>query len=268
MSVEYTTAPTTSLALAHYHAWRGIVVKQLRRFLRTWVQTLLPSLVTAGLFLVVFGGLVGREIGTMAGVPYADFLMPGLVMLAIITNAYSNTTLALYGARLQKHIEEILVSPAPTWVVVSGFATGGIVRGLLVGALVVLLAVPFSGLQFHAPLMGALMAVLTATLFSLAGLINGVFARSFDHTSVISTFVLTPLIYLGGLFYPIERLPEPWQSVAALNPLYFVIEGFRYALLGTGAVPPGITVAVLTFATVVTGAVAGWLLHTGVRIRP
>lgn len=260
--------PSGLSALECYYAWRGIVVKQLRRFLRTWVQTILPSMVTTALFLIIFGGLVGRELGEMGGVPYADFLMPGLVMLAIITNAYSNTTLAMYGARLQKHIEEVLVSPTPTWILVAGFAAGGIARGLLVGTLVAVMALPFTGLGFHAPGLGVLLALMTAVLFSLAGLLNGVFARSFDHTSVISTFVLTPLIYLGGLFYPLERLPEGWQSVAVLNPMHPVIEGFRFALLGAGSVHPLVTLAVLGAATGVVAVLVWFLIDRGVRIKP
>ncbi|WP_019593744.1 ABC transporter permease [Thioalkalivibrio sp. ALM2T] len=254
-------------AVLYWYAWRGLVVKQMRRFLRGWLQNLLPSLVTAVLFLAVLGHLVGREIGTMGGVAYADFILPGLIMLAVVTNAYSNTTLAMFGARLQRHIEEILVAPMPPWLIVAGFATGGMLRGLLAGALVLAIALPFSDLQLHHA--GAVLgiALLTAVLFSLAGLINGLFARSFDHTSVISTFVLTPLIYLGGLFYPIERLADPWQGVAQLNPLYYVIEGFRHGLLGHSAVDWTTTFAVLAGASLAVAVLAWWLVARGTRIR-
>ncbi|SEO99817.1 ABC transporter permease [Aquisalimonas asiatica] len=255
-------------AALYWNAYRGMVVKQLRRVVRTWIQTLLPSVVTAALFLVVLGQLVGREIGTLGGVGYTEFLMPGLVMLAVVTNAYSNVTLAVFGAKLQRHIEELLVAPMPPWLIVAGFVTGGVLRGLLVGLLVAALALPLTGLQFHHPVGIAGMAVLAALLFSFAGLINGIYARTFDHTSVVTTFVLTPLIYLGGLFYPVSRLDEPWQSLSLANPMYYLIEGFRHGLLGTSAVPWWATFAMLGVATAIAGAVALTLVARGTRVKP
>ena len=255
-------------ATGYWFAYRGMVVKQLRRFLRTWVQTLLPSVVTAALFLVVLGELVGREIGTMGGVGYTEFLMPGLVMLAVVTNAYNNVTLSFFGAKLQRHIEELLVAPMPAWLIVAGFVTGGVLRGLLVGLLVAALALPLTGLQLHHPGATLGMAVLAALLFSFAGLINGIFARTFDHTSVVATFVLTPLIYLGGLFYPVERLAEPWQSLSLANPMYYLIDGFRHGLLGNGALPWAVTFSVLGVATVIAGAAAWGLVVRGTRVKP
>ena len=234
-------------ALPYWFAYRGMVVKQLRRFLRTWVQTLLPSVVTAALFLIVLGKLVGREVETLAGVGYTEFLAPGLIMLAVITNAYNNVTLAFFGAKLQRHIEELLVAPLPAWLIVAGFATGGVLRGLLVGLLVALLA---------------------ALLFSFAGLINGLFARSFDHTSVVATFVLTPLIYLGGLFYPVSRLAEPWHGLSLANPMHYILEGFRHGLLGTSDVSWQATFAVLAVATLAMGLTAWGLVARGVRVKP
>ncbi|MFP4182858.1 MAG: ABC transporter permease [Thiohalospira sp.] len=250
-----------------WNAYRGLATKQIRRFLRGWVQNLLPSVVTAALFLVVFGHLVGRDLGHVAGVPYADFILPGLVMLAVITNAYANTTLALYGARLQRHIEEILVAPMPAWLVVAGFATGGVLRGLLAGGLVLAMALPFTELALHHAGATLGIAVLTAITFALAGLLNGLFARSFDHTSVVNTFVLTPLIYLGGLFYPVTRLPEPWDAVAAANPLHAIIAGFRHGLLGTSDVPWSTTFAVLAVAATLLAVTVWYLFARGVRIK-
>ncbi|SCX78444.1 ABC transporter permease [Thiohalorhabdus denitrificans] len=254
-------------ARRYWYAYRGMVVKQTRRFLRAWVQNLLPSVVTAALFLTIFGHLVGRELSGMGGVPYADFLLPGLIILAVVTNAYSNVTLAFYGARLQRHIEELLVAPLPAWLIVAGFATGGVLRGLLAGALVLAVALPFTSLQVHYPLATLGIAITSALLFALAGLLNGLFARSFDHTSVISTFVLTPLIYLGGLFYPVERLDEPWQTVAAANPMHYMIAGFRHGLLGTGGFDGTVTFGILAAATVAVGGLAWGLVARGVRIR-
>ncbi|MFA9460450.1 ABC transporter permease [Thiohalorhabdus methylotrophus] len=251
----------------YWYAYRGMVVKQVRRFLRAWVQNLLPSVVTAVLFLTIFGHLVGRELSGMGGVPYADFILPGLIILAVVTNAYSNVTLAFYGARLQRHIEELLVAPLPAWLIVAGFATGGVLRGLLAGGLVALVALPFTTLEVHHPAATLGIAGLSALLFALAGLVNGLFARSFDHTSVISNFVLTPLIYLGGLFYPIERLAEPWRTVAAANPMHYMISGFRHGLLDTGDFSAPATFAVLAVVTVVVGILAWGLVARGVRIR-
>lgn len=255
-------------AALYWFAYRGLVAKQVRRFLRAWVQNLLPSVVTATLFLIIFGHLVGRELGTVQGVAYADFILPGLIMLAVITNAYNNVTLAFYGARLQRHIQEILVAPMPAWLVVAGFASAGVLRGLLAGSLVALIALPFTGLELHH--FGATLgiAVLTALLFAFAGLINGLFARSFDHTSVVATFVLTPLTYFGGLFYPLARLPEPWHTVAAANPIYYVLEGFRHGLLGVSEVTWQTTFLVLLVATTLVGTAACRLVEQGVRIKP
>lgn len=255
-------------ALPYWFAYRGMVVKQLRRFLRTWVQTLLPSVVTAALFLIVLGKLVGREVETLAGVGYTEFLAPGLIMLAVITNAYNNVTLAFFGAKLQRHIEELLVAPLPAWLIVAGFATGGVLRGLLVGLLVALLALPLTGLELHHAGATIGMALLAALLFSFAGLINGLFARSFDHTSVVATFVLTPLIYLGGLFYPVSRLAEPWHSLSLANPMHYILEGFRHGLLGTSDVSWLATFAVLAVATLAMGLTAWGLVARGVRVKP
>ncbi len=252
----------------YWHAYQGLVIKQVRRFLRSWVQSLLPSVVTASLFMLIFGHFVGRELGTMAGSDYADFIMPGLVLFAVVTNAYNNTTLAFFGARLQRHIEEMLVAPMPAWVIVSGFATAGVLRGLLAGGLVTALALPFTSLEIHYLGSGLGVAVLSALLFSWAGLINGVFARSFDDTSVVATFLLTPLIYLGGVFYPVARLPAPWDSVSLANPMVYIVEGFRHSLLDTGPAGNSPTFVVLPLATAATGALAWWLVARGVRIKP
>lgn len=255
------------MAAVYWNAYRGLVAKQVRRFLRTWVQSLLPSLVTAVLFMLIFGHFVGRELGAVGGIAYADFLMPGLVMTAVITNAYSNTTLSFFGARLQRHIEEMLIAPMPAWLILAGFTSAGVLRGLLAGALVTALALPFTNIALHHVAAGIGVAVLSAVLFALAGMLNGIYAKSFDDTSVISTFVLTPLIYLGGVFYPIERLPESWQGIAQLNPMVYLIQGFRYSLLNWGEVNLALTFALLSGVTVLVGALAWWLIAKGVRIK-
>jgi len=251
----------------YWIAYQGLVVKQVRRFMRSWIQSLLPSVVTAGLFLLIFGRVVGRELGPMGGVDYAEFILPGLIMLAVITNSYNNVTLAFFGARLQRHIEELLVAPMPAWLIVAGFATGGVLRGLLAGLAVTALAVPIAGLPIPNPLLTVAMAFLTALLFSFAGLINGLFARRFEDTSVVATFALTPLIYLGGVFYTLDRLPSPWHTIARFNPLHFIVAGFRDGFLGIGSTNPGITLALLGVAAPLTGAIAWGLVVKGVRLR-
>lgn len=254
-------------AIRYWYAYRALVVKQVRRFMRAWVQNLLPAVVTSSLFLVIFGHLVGRELGTVGGVAYADYILPGLIALAVATNAYNNVTLSFYGARLQRHIEELLVAPLPAWLIIAGFVTAGVLRGLLVGTLVMLIALPLTGLELHQPGMTLIIALLTALLFAFAGLINGLFARSFEHTSVIATFILTPLIYLGGLFYPVDRLPEPWQSITVTNPMVYIIDGFRHGLLGLDGMTGTTTLLVLASAAAATGVIAWTLVVRGVRIR-
>ena len=251
----------------YWIAYRGLVSKQVRRFMRSWIQSLLPSVVTAGLFLLIFGRVVGRELGPMGGVDYASFILPGLIMLAVITNSYNNVTLAFFGARLQRHIEELLVAPMPAWLIVAGFTTGGVLRGLLAGLAVTALAVPVAGLPVVNPLLTLMIALLTALLFSFAGLINGLFARRFEDTSVVATFALTPLIYLGGVFYTLDRLPVPWDTVAAFNPLHFIVAGFRDGFLGIGSANAAMTLAALALAAATTGASAWVLVARGVRLR-
>lgn len=248
-------------------AFYGLVLKQVRRFLRGWVKSLLPSVITASLFMLIFGKLVGRNLGEVEGLAYADFIMPGLVMFAVVTNAYNNTTLAFFGARLQRHIEELLVAPMPAWLIVAGFVTAGALRGLLAGALVAALALPLTGIAVHHFVAGLGMAVLSALLFALAGLINGVFARNFDDTSVVSTFLLTPLIYLGGVFYAVESLPAPWDRISLANPMVYMVDGFRHALLDTGHSDWTLTFAVLSVITAGTGVLAWWLVARGIRIK-
>lgn len=251
----------------YWNAYQGLLIKQLRRFLRSWVQSLLPSVVTAAVFMLIFGHFVGRDLAAIQGQDYADFLLPGLVMFAVVSNAYSNSSLAFFGARLQRHIEEMLVAPMPAWLIVAAFVSASTLRGLLAGALVVLLAMPFSAVQLHHPIAGLGVAVFSALLFALLGLINGVFARNFDDTSLISTFVLTPLTYLGGVFYPAQLLPAPWQDWSVLNPMMHIVEGFRFGLLNTPAEHLRLTFIFLPLLTLLA-AIAAWVLVArGVRIK-
>lgn len=249
-------------------AFQALVGKQVRRFLRTWVQTILPSVITMVLFLIIFGHFVGRHVEMIEGVSYADYIVPGLIMMAVITNSYSNVVSAFFGAKLQRHIEELLIAPVPSTLIVAGYVTAGVLRGLLVGAIVAAVAIPFTGLTLHDPLVTFAVVLLTTITFSLAGLINGIFARDFDETSVISTFVIVPLTYLGGVFYSVARLPEPWSQISLANPMLYMVEGFRHGLLGVSDVPLAATFGLLLVLIAALGIACQTLIARGTAIKP
>ncbi|MGD8498460.1 MAG: ABC transporter permease, partial [Chromatiales bacterium] len=211
-------------------ALQTIVIKEVLRFSRIWVQTIVPPMVTTALYFVIFGNLIGSRIGEMDGLAYMDFIVPGLIMMAIITNSYANVVSSFYGAKFQRHIEEMLVSPIPNYLILIGFVSGGVARGLIVGVAVTGVSLFFSDLAVQNLAITLSVVVLTAILFSLAGFINGVYAKSFDDISLIPTFVLTPLTYLGGIFYSIALLPEFWQKASLLNPILYMINAFRYGI--------------------------------------
>ena len=213
-------------------AFSTILFKEIRRFLRIWVQTVLPSVITTVLYFVIFGRLIGERIGTMGGFEYLDFILPGLVLMGVITNAYSNVVSSFYSSKFSRYVEELLVAPVPNWVILAGFVGGGVARGLVVGVAVTLVAVAFTDLVLHSFLVTFLVFTLTAILFALAGFINAIYANSFDDIAIIPTFVLTPLTYLGGVFYSIELLPAFWQMLSLGNPVLYMVNAFRYGLLG------------------------------------
>ncbi len=216
------------IAVAYY----TLVRKEMVRIVRIWSQTLLPSVVTMSLYYIVFGAFIGSQISSVHGFSYIQFIVPGLVMMAIITNSYANVVSTFFGAKFQHNLEEIIVSPTPNWVVIAGFASGGILRGLIVGVLVLLTSLFFTHLVVYSFWILLLAAILTSVLFSLAGLLNGIFAKTFDGVSIVPTFVLTPLTYLGGVFYSIDRLPHLWQVVSLFNPILYMVNAFRYGFLG------------------------------------
>lgn len=239
-----------------YIAFQTILIKEVLRFSRIWIQTILPPMVTTALYFVIFGNLIGSQIGDMDGFRYMDYIVPGLIMMAIITNSYANVVSSFYGSKFQRHIEEMLVSPIPNYLILLGFVAGGVARGLAVGAAVTTVALFFSDLDVQHWGITLSIVFLTAVLFSLAGFINGVFAKSFDDISLVPTFVLTPLTYLGGIFYSIKMLPEFWQAASQLNPILYMINGFRYGILGVSDIAPwvsyliivGFIVALFTFS--------------------
>ncbi|HSH28322.1 MAG TPA: ABC transporter permease [Thiohalobacter sp.] len=250
-----------------YTAFKTILIKEFLRFIRIWIQTVLPPVITTALYFVIFGNLIGSQIGDMEGYRYMDYIVPGLIMMAVITNSYANVVSSFYGAKFQRHIEEMLVSPIPNHLILSGFVAGGVARGLVVGSAVTVTTFFFSDVHVHNLFVSITVVVLTSILFALAGLINGVFAKSFDDISIIPTFVLTPLTYLGGIFYTIEMLPEFWQGVSLANPILYMINAFRYGLLGVS------DINLYASYLIIIGFIAGlygfalMLLNRGVGIR-
>jgi ABC-2 type transport system permease protein len=244
-----------------------IVRKESRRVVRIWVQTIVPPAITMTLYFIIFGSLVGRRIGEMDGVPYMTFIAPGLIMMAVITNSFANVVSSFFSSKLMLHLEEMLVAPLAHTTIVVGFVVGGIVRGLLVAALVVVVALFFTDLTVAHPLITFTTILLTAVVFSLAGLFNAIFAKTFDDISIIPTFVLTPLTYLGGVFFSISLLPEFWQKVALANPILYMVNAFRYGMLGSSDIPIGVAYAIMIgFAVLLFGAVL-FMLQRGSGVR-
>ncbi len=244
-----------------------IVIRETLRFLRIWPQTLLPPVVVTSLYFIIFGNLIGPRIGTMDGFGYNEFIMPGLVMMSVITNAYSNVVSSFYSSKFHRNIEEMLVSPMPDYIILLGYMLGGVARGLMVGILVMGVALFFTDLQVKHPWITVAILLLTAALFSLGGFINAIFAKSFDDISIVPTFVLTPLTYLGGVFYSIDMLSPLWQKISFANPILYMVNGFRYGILGVSDI--GITSA-LVLISILLAAMYGTallLLKRGVGIR-
>jgi ABC-2 type transport system permease protein len=244
-----------------------IVRKESRRVVRIWVQTIVPPAITMTLYFIIFGSLVGSRIGEMDGVPYMTFIAPGLIMMAVITNSFANVVSSFFSSKLMLHLEEMLVAPLAHTTIVVGFVVGGIVRGLLVAALVVVVALFFTDLTVAHPLITFTTILLTAVVFSLAGLFNAIFAKTFDDISIIPTFVLTPLTYLGGVFFSIALLPPFWQKVALANPILYMVNAFRYGMLGSSDIPIGVAYAIMIgFAVALFGAVL-LMLQRGSGVR-
>ena len=254
---------SSRIAIAYY----TIVRKDVMRMVRLWKQTFLPSVVTTALYFLVFGTFIGSQLSAIHGFSYIQFIVPGLVMMSIIQNAYSNTSTALFMAKFQRNLDEMLVSPTPEWVIVAGYVTAGIVRGIIIGILVLTTSLFFTHLLIHNifVLLGAL--ILTCVLFSLAGFLNAMFAESFDSIAIVPTFILTPLTYLGGVFYSIEQFPHFWQTVSLVNPILYMVNAFRWGFLGISDVTIGMAFAVLTSLTVILLGVILWLFKKGVGLK-
>ncbi len=250
--------------------WIGLktlVRKEIVRIIRSWIQTVVPPAITMTLYFIIFGNLIGRRIGSMGGFDYMQYIAPGLIMMSVITTSYGNVVSSFFGAKFGRHIEEMLVSPMSNATVIMGHVAGGVFRGLLVGMLVTIVALFFTKLEVQHPLITISIVILSSTVFALAGFINAVFARKFDDISIVPTFVLTPLTYLGGVFYSISLLPEFWQKVSLANPIIYMVNAFRYGILGVSDI--NITYAYLIVGLFVIGlfSVSLALLNRGVGIR-
>jgi len=250
-----------------FTAFRTILTKEVLRFARIWLQTVLPPMITTALYFIIFGNLIGPRIGEMDGFVYMDFIVPGLIMMSVITNSYANVVSSFYGSKFQRHIEEMLVAPVPNYVILTGFIGGGVARGLTCGIAVTLVSLFFTSLNVHNFWVMFSMILLTAILFSLAGFINAVYAKSFDDISIIPTFILTPLTYLGGIFYSINMLPEFWQKVSLANPILYMINAFRYGFLGISDIRLAVSYAIsIAFIALLYGF-SILLLRRGYGIR-
>ncbi len=248
-------------------AYLTIARKEVKRFTRLWVQTIFPPVVMVALYFIIFGNLIGQRVGEMDGMSYIDFIMPGLVMMSIITNSYANVVSSFYGAKYSHHIEEMQIAPVPDLVILLGFMTGGIVRGLCVGVAVTLVSMFFTKFTIHSPTIIVLVAILTSSLFSMAGLLNAIYANSFDDISIIPTFVLTPLTYLGGIFYSIKLLPEVWQLVSLGNPILYMVNSFRFGFRGSSDIELITALSVIVFFNAALFALCLTLLKRGTGIR-
>lgn len=254
-------------ASQQWNAFTTILRKEIRRFTRIWVQTLIPPAVTMALYFVIFGALIGSRIGSMGGFSYMEFVVPGLIMMSVITNSYANVVSSFFSTKFQRSIEEMMVSPMPSYVILSGFVLGGVARGLAVGAIVTAMSLFFTHLQVHNWWVTVSIVLLTSILFSLAGFINAMFANSFDDISIIPTFVLTPLTYLGGVFYSISLLPTFWQAVSQLNPVLYMVNAFRYGVLGVSDVAISHAFAGVILFIVALFIFSLWMLENGKRLR-
>jgi ABC-2 type transport system permease protein len=244
-----------------------IVLREFSRIVRIWAQTIVPPAITATLYFIIFGSLIGQRIGQMGGFSYMQYIAPGLIMMSVITNSYGNVVSSFFGAKFGRHIEELLVSPLPNWLIVLGYVAGGVLRGLLVGLVVSIIALFFTHLHVEHLFTVLAAVLLTSIVFSLGGFINAVFAKNFDQISFVPTFILTPMTYLGGVFYSITMLPEWAQQVSKANPILYMVSAFRFGFLGYSDVDVGFSFAIMLAATLVLFAVCVWLMNRGTGTR-
>lgn len=248
-------------------AFYTIYSKEVKRFVRIWVQTLLPPVITMVLYFFIFGSLIGERIGTMGGEKYIVYIAPGLVMMSVITNSFANVVSSFFSTKFQGSIQELMVSPTPVLVIILGYCLGGMTRGLIVGVLVTLVSFIFTDLPIMHPGIVALVFVMTTLVFTLVGLVNAVFAKKFDDVTIVTTFVLTPLTYMGGVFYSVDLLSEPWRSLSFINPVLYMVNAFRYGFLGVSDVPLSMSFFMLSCAAILLFTLVYYLLKTGKGTR-
>ena len=249
-------------------AFKTIMIREFLRFIRIWVQTIIPPVITMSLYFIIFGQLIGSQIGDIDGYRYMDYIVPGLILMAVITNSYANVVSSFFGSKFHKNIEEMLISPLPNYIILAGYISGGVARGVTVGTAVTAVSMFFSDFQIHSLVVTLTVFVLTSILFSIAGLINATYARSFDDITIIPTFILTPLTYLGGIFYSIKMLPEFWQTVSLGNPILYMINAFRFGLLGVSDIEISTAFIIILGFIVVLFTFALNLVNRGVGIKP
>ena len=248
-------------------AFQTIVVKEITRWTPIWSQTLLPPAITMTLYFVIFGNLIGSRVGEMDGFGYMEYIVPGLIMMSVITNSYGNVVSSFFSSKYQRSIEEMMVSPVSNWVILAGYVGGGVLRGLFTGLIVTIVASFFVDLQIHNFWVVISVVLLTSILFAIGGLINAVFAKKFDDVAIVPTFILTPLTYLGGVFYSISLLPEFWQGVSKLNPIIYMVNAFRYGFLGKSDIQIGIAFAIILVFIAILTSFAMYLLNRGIGLR-
>ena len=245
-----------------------IARREVTRILRIWSQTLLPPAITMTLYFLIFGKLIGSRVGEIApGISYIEYIAPGLVMMSMIQNSYGNISSSFFGAKFQRFVEEMLVSPMPGWTILGGYVAGAVMRGFMVGVIVLGLSLFFTKIHLYHPLVTLTTFLLAAVIFALLGFVNAIFARKFDDVAIIPTFVLTPLTYLGGVFYNVAQLPSPWKEISYANPILYMVNAFRYGLLGTSEITLGWSYAVMVAFVIVFGAFCLILLKRGVGLR-
>ncbi|MES9855093.1 MAG: ABC transporter permease [Sedimenticola sp.] len=251
----------------YWTAYQTIITKEFLRFIRIWLQTVLPPVITTCLYYLIFGTLIGERIGEMDGFAYIDFIVPGLILMAVITNSYSNVVSSFFSSKFQRHIEELLISPVPNWVILAGYVSGGVARGVVVGVAVTAVSLFFTDLSINSYGWTLVVFLLTSVLFALAGFINAIYANTFDDISIIPTFVLTPLTYLGGVFYSITLLPTFWQNASLANPVLYMVNAFRYGLLGVSDIPINVALGIILLFIFGLTAYSLNLLGRGVGIK-
>jgi ABC-2 type transport system permease protein len=254
-------------ASGNWVALKTIVAREVHRIMRIWGQTLVPPAITMTLYFVIFGKMIGGRIGQMDGLPYIDFIVPGLIMMSVIQNSYGNIVSSFFGSKFQRFVEEMLVAPTPNWVILTGYVAGAVLRGLMVGGIVLIVAMCFTSIRVQHPLITLVTLLLTAVVFAFAGFINAMYAKKFDDIAIVPTFVLTPLTYLGGVFYSVSLLPSFWQGVSHFNPILYMVNAFRYGLLGISDVAIGTAMALMLVFAIVLGSFSMYLLKRGTGLR-